>query len=44
MIGYAPFAMQVISKEALNELPIRRFEGRVRLVTTVPELEQALTK
>ena len=33
--------MQVISKEALNELPIRRYEGKVRLITTVPDLEQA---
>lgn len=33
--------MQVISKEALNELPVRRYDGKVRLITTVPELEQA---
>lgn len=33
--------MQVISKEALNELPIRRYEGKIRLITTVPDLEQA---
>ena len=33
--------MQMISKEALNELPIRRYEGKVRLITTVPELERA---
>jgi ribonuclease D len=33
--------MQVISKEALNELPVRKYDGRVRLITTVPELEQA---
>jgi len=31
----------MISKEALNELPIRRYEGKVRLITTVPELERA---
>ncbi len=41
MIGYASYPMQVISKEALNELPIRRYEGKVRLITTVPDLEQA---
>ena len=41
MIGYAGNTMQVISKEELNELPIRRYEGKVRLITTVPELEQA---
>ena len=41
MIGYACSTMQVISKEALNELPIRRYEGKVRLITTVPDLEQA---
>lgn len=41
MIGYASIAMQIISKEALNELPIRRYEGSVRLITTVPDLEQA---
>jgi len=41
MIGYPPIPMQVISKEALNELPIRRYEGKVRLITTVPDLEQA---
>jgi ribonuclease D len=33
--------MEMISKEALNELPIRRYEGKVRLITTVPELERA---
>jgi len=33
--------MQVISKEALNELPVRRYEGKVRLIATVPDLEQA---
>jgi ribonuclease D len=41
LIGYASILMQVISKEALNELPVRRYEGKVRLITTVPELEQA---
>lgn len=33
--------MQSISKETLNALPIRRYEGTVRLVTTLPDLEQA---
>src|ERR1700741_2708930 len=33
--------MQAISKEALNERPVRRYEGKVRPITTVPDLEQA---
>ena len=31
-----------ISREALNELPIRRYEGTVRLVETPAELERAM--
>ena len=33
--------MRSISKEDLNNLPIRRYEGRVSLVETPRELEQA---
>jgi ribonuclease D len=33
--------MRVISREALAELPIRRYEGPVSLVTTLPELAEA---
>src|SRR5260221_13376824 len=30
-----------ISKEAMNELPIRRYEGEVRIVETAADLERA---
>jgi ribonuclease D len=33
--------MRVISREAMAELPIRRYEGPVSLVTTLPELAKA---
>jgi ribonuclease D len=33
--------MRVISREALAELPVRRYEGPVSLVTTLPELAEA---
>jgi len=33
--------MRSITREALAALPIRRYEGRVRLIETLPELEQA---
>jgi ribonuclease D len=33
--------MRVISREALAELPVRRYEGPVSLVTTLPELAKA---
>ena len=33
--------MRAISREAINELPIRRYEGEVRLVATPAELERA---
>jgi ribonuclease D len=33
--------MRVITREALAELPVRRYEGPVSLVTTLPELAEA---
>lgn len=38
---YSAFAGS-ISREEMANLPIRRYEGAVRLITTSPELEQAL--
>jgi ribonuclease D len=36
-----PPPVRAISKEQIAELPIRRYEGKVRLITTVPDLERA---
>lgn len=36
-----PPPLRAISKEQIAELPIRRYEGKVRLITTVPDLERA---
>ena len=33
---------QSISREEMSELPIRRYEGSVRVVTGVPDLQQAM--
>ena len=38
-----PFALQrSISREEVNELPVRRYEGEIQLVATTAELERAM--